>query len=130
MMESIKTKSKSTKSIVIIKTKINMTIVVEEKVKNKLLRIKRKPILYRNNRLNKINHIKKIEAAKFIIKNQLKILKIRNIKLKIMLIKNTKELRKRMVIKNQSTKKLNNKLTILFRMYWKRLRRLINLLII
>lgn len=94
-----------------------MTIVVEEKVKNKLLRIKRKPILYRNNRLNKINHIKKIEAAKFIIKNQLKILKIRNIKLKIMLIKNTKELRKRMVIKNQSTKKLNNKLTILFRMY-------------
>lgn len=117
MMESKKAKSKLTKSIAIIKRKINRIIVVEEKVKDKLLRIERKPTEYKNNRLNKISPIKKIEALKIIIKNQLKIYKIRNIKHKIMLIKSTKELRKSMVMKNQSAKRLNNKLTILLKMY-------------
>jgi len=105
------------KSIAIVKRKMNRSIVIEEKVKNKSLRIKRMLRKYKINRLNKTNPTKKKKAIKIIIKNQLKSHKIESIRVKIIMIKNTKKSIKNIVIKNNLTKRLNNKLMILLIIY-------------
>jgi len=106
------------KSIAIVKRKMNRSIVIEEKVKNKSLRIKRMLRKYKINRLNKTNPTKKKKAIKIIIKNQLKSHKIESIRVKIIMIKNTKKSIKNIVIKNiNKSKRLNNKLMILLIIY-------------
>lgn len=97
--------------------KMNRSIIIKEEVKNKPLRIKRMLRKYKINRLNKTNPTKKIKAIKIIIKNQLKSHKIESIRVKIITIKNTKKSIKNIVIKNNLTKRLNNKLMILLIMY-------------